>query len=159
MVQSSSVQRVADAARDRGLEIEIREFPEGTHTADDAARAIGVSVGQIVKTLVFMADARPVICFVSGPNRLDTRRLAAITGAAEVRRANADEVRQATGFAVGGVPPFGHAAPVPTYCDRDLLQYDAVWAAGGTPMTVFAVEPHALVKACAATVTDLKESE
>jgi Cys-tRNA(Pro) deacylase len=159
MVQSTSVQRVADAARDLGLEIEIREFPEGTRTADDAARAIGVSVGQIVKTLVFMADARPVICFVSGPNRLDTKRLAGVTGAAEVRRANADEVREATGFAVGGVPPFGHTTPVPMYCDPDLLQYDAVWAAGGTPMTVFAVNPQALVKACSATVTDLKETD
>ncbi len=158
MVQSTSVQRVVDAARDLGLEIEIREFPAGTRTADDAAKAIGVSVGQIVKTLVFMADARPVICFVSGPNRLDTARLAAITGAAEVRRASADEVRGATGFAVGGVPPIGHSAPVPMYCDPDLLQYDAVWAAGGTPMTVFAVEPQALVKACNATVIDLKES-
>jgi Cys-tRNA(Pro) deacylase len=158
MVQPTSVQRVADAARDLGLAIEIREFPEGTRTADDAARAIGASVGQIVKTLVFMADARPVICFVSGPNRLDTDRLATITGATEVRRANADEVREATGFAVGGVPPFGHATPVPIYCDPDLLQYDAVWAAGGTPMTVFAVNPQALVKACSATVTDLKEA-
>ena len=158
MVQPTSVQRVADAARDLGLAIEIRAFPEGTRTAEDAAKAIGVSVGQIVKTLVFLADGRPVICFVSGPNRLDTARLAAATGAAEVRRANADEVREATGFAVGGVPPFGHATPVPIYCDHDLLRYDAVWAAGGTPMTVFAVEPQALVKACSATVTDLKET-
>ena len=158
MVQPTSVQRVADAARDLGLAIEIREFPEGTRTAEDAAKAIGVSVGQIVKTLIFVADGRPVICFVSGPNRLDTARLAGVTGAAEVRRANADEVREATGFAVGGVPPFGHATPVPIYCDHDLLQYDAVWAAGGTPMTVFAVEPRALVKACSATVTDLKET-
>ena len=158
MVQPTSVQRVADAARDLGLAIEIREFPEGTRTAEDAAKAIGVSVGQIVKTLVFMADGRPVICFVSGPNRLDTARFAAATGAAEVRRANADEVREATGFAVGGVPPFGHSTPVPMYCDPDLLQFDAVWAAGGTPMTVFAVEPQALVKACSATVTDLKET-
>ena len=158
MVQPTSVQRVADAARDLGLAIEIREFPEGTRTAEDAAKAIGVSVGQIVKTLVFVADGRPVICFVSGPNRLDTARLAAATSAAEVRRANADEVREATGFAVGGVPPFGHATPVPIYCDRDLLQYDAVWAAAGTPMTVFAIHPQELVRACSATVTDLKET-
>jgi prolyl-tRNA editing enzyme YbaK/EbsC (Cys-tRNA(Pro) deacylase) len=108
---------------------------------------------------VFLADGRPVICFVSGPNRLDTARLAGVTRAAEVRRANADEVREATGFAVGGVPPFGHSTPVPVYCDPDLLQYDAVWAAGGTPMTVFAVAPQALVKACGATVADLKETD
>lgn len=158
MVQSTSVQRVVDAARDLGLQIDIREFPEGTRTAEDAARAIGVSIGQIVKSLVFVTDGRPVICFMSGPNRLDTGRLAVATAATEVRRANADEVREATGFAVGGVPPFGHTTSVPIYCDPDLLRFDAVWAAGGTPMTVFAIEPQALVKACAATVTDLKEA-
>lgn len=157
MVQSASVQRVVDAARALGLEVEIRKFPEGTRTADDAARAIGVSTGQIVKTLIFMADARPVICFVSGSNRLDTARLAAAAGAAEVRRANADEVREATGFAVGGVPPFGHTTAVAVYCDPELLQYDAVWAAGGTPHTVFPIAPRKLVEACNAIVTELKE--
>ncbi|HET9476204.1 MAG TPA: YbaK/EbsC family protein [Dehalococcoidia bacterium] len=159
MVQPASVQRVIDAARDLGLEIEVHKFPEGTRTAEDAARAIGVSLGQIVKSLVFMADGRAVICFVSGTNRLDTDRLAAATGTTEVRRANADEVREATGFAVGGVPPFGHATAVTVFCDPDLLQYDAVWAAGGTPMTVFPIAPQALVKACNATVTDLKEAQ
>ena len=158
MIQSASVQRVAAAARGLGLEIEVSEFPEGTRTAEDAARAIGVDVGQIVKSLVFVADGRPVICLVSGPNRLDAARLAGIAGAAEVRRANADEVREATGFAVGGVPPFGHSTPVPVFCDADLLQYGAVWAAAGTPTAVFAVAPQALVQACGATVTDLKET-
>ena len=158
MVQSDSVRRVIDAARGLGLEIEVREFPEGTRTAEDAARAIGVSTGQIVKTLIFMADDRPVICFVSGSNRLDTARLAAAAGATEVRRANAEEVREATGFAVGGVPPFGHATPVAVYCDPDLLQHEAVWAAGGTPHTVFPIAPEKLVKACNAIVTELKET-
>lgn len=158
MAQPASVQRVVDAARELGLEIEVHEFPEGTRTADDAARAIGVSLGQIVKSLVFMADGRPVICFVSGTNRLDTARLAAASGTAEVRRANAEEVREATGFAVGGVPPFGHSTPIPIYCDPDLLQYDAVWAAGGTPHTVFPIAPRQLVDACAGIVTDLKET-
>ena len=157
-MQSSSVQRVVDAARELGLEIEVHEFPEGTRTADDAARAIGVSLGQIVKSLVFMADGRPVICFVSGTNRLDTGRLASATAATEVRRANAEEVREATGFAVGGVPPFAHATPVAVYCDPDLLQYEAVWAAGGTPHTVFPIAPEKLVKACNAIVTELKET-
>lgn len=157
MIQSMSVQRVADAARALGLQIEVREFPEGTRTAEDAALAIGVDVGQIVKSLVFIADGRPVICLISGPNRLDTARLAATAGAADVRRANADEVREATGFAVGGVPPFGHRSPVPVFADRDLLQYVTVWAAAGTPMAVFSVAPAALVHACGATVADIKE--
>ena len=158
MVQAASVQRVLDAARELGLEIEVREFPEGTRTAEDAARAIGVSLGQIVKSLVFMADGHPVICFVSGTNRLDTGRLAAATAATEVRRASAEEVREATGFAVGGVPPFAHATRVAVYCDPDLLQYEAVWAAGGTPHTVFPIAPRKLVEACNAIVTDLKET-
>lgn len=157
MVIPPSSQRVAEAARDLGLEIELREFPEGTRTAEDAARAIGVDVGQIVKSLVFLADGRPVLCLVSGPNRLDAGRLAVVTGAPQVRRASADEVERATGFAIGGVPPFGHKRRLPVYCDRDLLAYDVVWAAAGTPKAVFAVEPQRLVQACGATVADLKE--
>ncbi|KKL79209.1 hypothetical protein LCGC14_2017140 [marine sediment metagenome] len=157
MVIPPSSQRVAEAARDLGLEIELREFPEGTRTAEDAARAIGVDVGQIVKSLVFLADGRPVLCLVSGPNRLDAGRLAVVTGAPQVRRASADEVERATGFAIGGVPPFGHKWRLPVYCDRDLLAYDVVWAAAGTPKAVFAVEPQRLVQACWATVADLKE--
>ncbi len=157
MVIPPSSQRVAEAARDLGLEIELREFPEGTRTAEDAARAIGVDVGQIVKSLVFLADGQPVLCLVSGPNRLDAGRLAVVTGAAQVRRASADEVERATGFAIGGVPPFGHKRRLPVYCDRDLLAYDVVWAAAGTPKAVFAVEPQRLVQACGATVADLKE--
>ena len=167
MVQPTSVQRVAEAARALGLEIDIREFPEGTRTAEDAARAIGVAVGQIVKSLVFMTAegaggqgvrGSAVVCLVSGANRLDPVRLASITGAPKVRRASAYEVRETTGFAVGGVPPFGHRTSVPVYCDTDLLQYDAVWAAAGTPMAVFAIDPKELVRVCGATVSDLKET-
>ena len=158
MVQPASTQRVAEAAAELGLDIAIREFPEGTRTAEDAARAIGVSAGQIVKSLVFVVDGRPVICFVSGTNRLDTGKLAGIAGATEVRRADADAVRAATGYAVGGVPPFGHAQELAVYCDIDLLQYDEVWAAAGTPMSVFAIPPQTLVNACKAIVADIKES-
>ena len=157
MVLSSSSQRVAEAARAAGLAIEVREFPEGTRTAEDAARAIGVSVGQIVKSLVFMADGHPVLCLVSGLNRVDGARLAVVTGASQVRRAGADEVERATGFAIGGVPPLGHAQRLPVYCDRDLLSFDTVWAAAGTPRAVFSVQPQPLVQACGATVADLKE--
>ena len=158
MITSLPSQRVADAARTLGLEIEVREFPEGTRTAEDAAAAIGVDVGQIVKSLVFFVDDRPVLCLVSGLNRLHTQRLAVIAGASKVRRARADEVERVTGFAIGGVPPFGHTQRLPVYCDRDLMIYDLVWAAAGTPRAVFAVEPQRLVQACRATVADLKET-
>lgn len=157
MVMSPSSQRVAEAARALGLEIEVREFPEGTRTAGDAASAIGVAAGQIVKSLVFLADGRPVLCLVSGVNRLDPRRLVVATGASQVRRASAEEVERATGFAIGGVPPLGHKQRLPAYCDRDLLGYDVVWAAAGTPRAVFAIGPQQLVRACRATVADLKE--
>ena len=157
MVISEASRRVVEAARDLGLEIAVREFPEGTHTAEDAARAIGVDVGQIVKSLVFLVDGRPVVCLVSGLNHLDSSRLASVTGASEVRRASADEVERATGFAIGGVPPFGHEQRLPVYCDRDLTAYDEVWAAAGTPREVFSVQPQRLVQACRATVADLKD--
>src|SRR3990170_1842819 len=103
-----NVERVVAAARDTGLEIEVARFPEGTRTADDAARAVGCEVGQIVKSLVFMADGSPIVALVSGANRVALGRLAAAVGAQEVRRADGDEARAATGFAIGGVPPFGH---------------------------------------------------
>jgi prolyl-tRNA editing enzyme YbaK/EbsC (Cys-tRNA(Pro) deacylase) len=159
MVSSPSSERVVEAARERGLDIEVRQYPEGTRTAADAAAAIGVEVGQIVKSLVFIADGRPVLCLVSGLNRLDSRRLSLVTGASDIRQASADEVERATGFSIGGVPPFGHARSLPVYCDRDLLAYDTVWAAAGTPRDVFAAEPNRLVEACRATVADLKEPE
>lgn len=158
MILSPSAQRVGDAASTLGLSIEVRDFPEGTRTAEDAARAIGVTVGQIVKSLVFLADAEPIVCLVSGANRVDTGRLASAAGAHKITRADADTVREATGFAVGGVPPFGHARSIPIYCDRDLLAFDVVWAAAGTPMSVFSAAPNALVAACAAIVVDLKET-
>lgn len=158
MAASSATRRVVDAARALGFEIEVREFPEGTRTADDAARAIGVEVGQIVKSLVFMASSEPVLCLVSGSNRLDEARLAELTGGKAITRADANAVREATGFAVGGVPPFGHPTQLPVFCDCDLLSYDEVWAAGGTPMSVFPVSPQKLVDACGATVADVKET-
>jgi Cys-tRNA(Pro) deacylase len=154
---AASAQRVADTARDLGLEIEVRDFSEGTRTAEDAARAIGATVGQIVKSLVFLADAAPIVCLVSGSNRVDTTRLAQAIAAEHITRAPAEIVREATGYAVGGVPPFGHATTLPVYCDRDLLAFDVVWAAAGTPINVFSIEPKALVDACGATVVDLKE--
>ena len=156
----SSARRVADFAAAQGLPIDVREFPEGTRTADDAAAAVGVKVGQIVKSLVFAVDGATVLALVSGPNRLDESALARATGSpdARVARVDANTVKAATGFSIGGVPPFGHPEPLPTYIDRDLLAYDEVWAAAGTPRHVFAVSPDALVRIAGATVADLREN-
>ena len=148
-----NVVAVVEAARKAGLEIEPREFPEGTRTAEDAARAIGVSVAQIVKSLVFTVDQRPVMALVSGSNQLDETKLGAAAGGSPAKRADADAVRQATGFPVGGVPPLGHRLAV--FVDRDLLAFDTVWAAAGTPQVVFGAAPAALVEASDAVVCDL----
>lgn len=148
--------RVAEAARALGLTIHLREFPEGTRTAEDAARAIGVEVGQIVKSLVFTLDGRVVMALVSGRNRLDGDRLAAALGGTEVGRADAAGVREATGCAIGGVPPFGHPTELPTAVDEDLLDHHEVWAAAGTPREVFAISPAALVRLTGGTVATLR---
>lgn len=148
--------RVASAAAALGLTLELREFPEGTRTAEDAARAVGVEVGQIVKSLVFMLDGSMVMALVSGRNRLDEARLASVLGGHEVGRADAAGVREATGFAIGGVPPFGYPSPLPTAIDEDLLTYAEVWAAAGTPRDVFAIAPTDLVRLSGGTVAPLR---
>jgi prolyl-tRNA editing enzyme YbaK/EbsC (Cys-tRNA(Pro) deacylase) len=159
-VLPDSAQRVVDAAADQGLQIDVREFPDGTRTAEDAARAVGVEVGQIVKSLVFSVDGDTVLALVSGANRLDERALARAGGHddAPVGRLDANAVRGATGYAIGGVPPFGHPAPLTTFVDRDLLRYDAVWAAAGTPRHVFSTTPAELVRITGATVADLRDN-
>jgi len=148
--------RVVDAARQRGLEVEVRSFPDGTRTAAEAAAAIGVAVGQIVKSLVFAVDDDIVMALVSGANQLDEQRLAAAAGGTKCSRVDADAVRAATGFPIGGVAPFGHATPLRIFVDPDLLEFDEVWAAAGTWHDVFGVEPHKLVEASGGVVTDLK---
>jgi prolyl-tRNA editing enzyme YbaK/EbsC (Cys-tRNA(Pro) deacylase) len=150
--------KVAAAAQALGLDVELKEFPEGTRTAEDAARAIGVEVGQIVKSLVFALDDSLVMALVSGRNRLDEARLATALGGTTVGRADAEGVRTATGFAIGGVPPFGHPALLPTAIDEDLLGYDEVWAAAGTPRDVFALAPADLVRLTGGTVAALRVS-
>ena len=135
--------------------VTVKEFPEGTRTAVDAARAVGCDVGQIVKSLVFVAGGRPVVALVSGANRLDEGRLAAIAGD-PVAKADAETARVATGYSIGGVPPFGHATEVPVFMDRDLLGYDVVWAAAGRPDSVFEIEPERLRELSNAMVADLK---
>jgi prolyl-tRNA editing enzyme YbaK/EbsC (Cys-tRNA(Pro) deacylase) len=119
------------------LDTEIRVFPEGTKTAEDAANAIGCPVSAIVKSLVFVVDDEPVVALVPGDLRLDTALLAEAAGGGSVRRASLDEVRDATGFAAGGTPPFGHASTLRVFADPALRRNDPVWAAAGTPTTVF----------------------
>ena len=153
-----NVSRVVAAASDAGLQIEIERFPAGTRTAADAARAVGCDVAQIVKSLVFMADGEPVLALLSGADRLDTELLAAAVGASQVRRATGEEVRTATGYAIGGVPPLGHVQPLTVVMDRRLLAFDEVWAAAGLPDAVFRVAPHELLRAAGATAADIAET-
>lgn len=151
-----NAQRVVDAGAALGFTVDVHEFPDGTRTADDAARAIGVEVGQIVKSLVFLADGVPVVALVSGSNQLDEAKLAAAAaGASTTGRASAEQVREATGYPVGGVPPFGHVTPLRTFVDRDLLAYDVVWAAAGTPHLNFPTAPAELVRVTGGVVGDL----
>ena len=140
-----SVQRVLDAAADAGLAISLVEYPDGTRTAVDAANAVGCEVGQIVKSLIFEVDGDLVLALTSGSNRVDTDALVAAAGGETCGRANADQVREVTGYAIGGVPPFGHATKVRSFFDSALLAHEQVWAAAGTPRHVFAIDPNALL--------------
>lgn len=135
------------------FEPDVHVFPEGTKTAEDAARAIGCHVSAIVKSLVFVVDDEPVVALVPGDLRLDTGKLAAAAGATSARRASLDEVRTATGFAAGGTPPFGHVKQLRVFADRSLRRNDPVWAAAGTPTTVFPVSLDDLDRLAAPTWT------
>lgn len=141
--------------------MEVRAFPEATRTAAQAAEAIGCQLGQIVKSLVFEAEGSPVLVLMGGAARVDTERVRAALGAGsgEVRRAKPELVREATGYAIGGVPPFGHATGMRVLADRQLLGHDTVWAAAGTPHTVFPLAPERLVEYADATLADLREPE
>jgi prolyl-tRNA editing enzyme YbaK/EbsC (Cys-tRNA(Pro) deacylase) len=134
-----------------GHNIEVRRFPEGTRTAENAARAVGCDVGQIVKSLVFTLDGEPVVLLVSGANRVDPGRFDG-----RLAKADADLARAATGYSIGGVPPFGHESPVPVFMDRDLMSYDVVWAAAGRPDSVFPISPEELARLSGAEVRDVK---
>jgi Cys-tRNA(Pro) deacylase len=153
-----TAQRVADAAREIGLDISIKEFTETTRTAEDAAGAIGCTVAQIVKSLLFMVDGQPTLALISGPNRLDEAKLATLCGVGKkkVKRADANTVRVTTGYAIGGVPPFGHKTKLPVYIDRDFWQFEIIWAAAGTPNAVFPINPAAMVRVTGGVIADLK---
>ena len=133
--------RVIEAGAALGIVVEPRPFPEGTKTAVDAASAIGCDVGQIVKSLIFGVDGEVVLAYVSGANQLDESKLAGAAGGTSCARVDADVVRSATGFPIGGVPPFGHATPLRVFIDPDLLAYEVVWAAAGTWNDVFSLTP------------------
>ena len=148
----SPTERVLTTLSSLGVSTEVREFAERTATAQEAASAIGTSVERIVKSLVFATpDGQPLLALVSGANRVDLARLSEVVGQ-RVGRANADQVRQATGFSIGGVPPVGHQAKLPVYVDADLLQFDEVWAAAGTPNSVVSIDPQDLVRVAAGQV-------
>lgn len=141
-----------------GLDLRVARFPASTRTAQDAAREIGTSVERIVKSLVFVGEATTAVVLCSGASRVDEVKLAAALGSASVRRASATEAKAATGYAIGGVPPFAHARPCRVVCDRLLLSFDEVWAAAGLPDAVFPIAPGDLVRVSGALVADVAAS-
>jgi len=154
--RKSGVERVREALAGAGLATEVREMPASTRTAPEAAAAVGCTVGQIVKSLVFRGavSGRPLLALVSGKNRADEAKLAAHFGE-PIGRADADFVRERTGFAIGGVAPLGHAEPVAPLVDRDLMAFGEVWAAAGAPNAVFPIAPADLLRATGGRVVDL----
>ncbi len=156
-----SIQRVLDAAMRKGVTLEVSRFDESTHTAAEAAKALGAELGQIVKSLVFVDpagdDADPLLCLVAGHNRVDLARLAAVAGQADVRRATAREAHDLTGFSIGGIPPIGHTRPIRVIMDPDLGRFPIVWAAAGLPTAVFPVPPATLRVLANATVAPITE--
>jgi prolyl-tRNA editing enzyme YbaK/EbsC (Cys-tRNA(Pro) deacylase) len=149
------VEKVTRAARELGLDVEIKTLDKPTRTVAEAAEAVGADSGQIAKSIVFVADGEPVLCVCSGAHRVAIDTLALAFDCAEVRQASPDEVRAATGFPVGGVPPFGHDLPV--VFDEDLCDHDLIYAAGGDGNTLFATEPKALAQATGARIITVGE--
>jgi Cys-tRNA(Pro) deacylase len=157
-----AIERVVQAAARKGVAIEITVFDESTHTAEQAARAVGAELGQIVKTLVFVAPdeadgLEPILCLVSGVNRVDMAQLAAVTGHADIRRASAREANELTGFVIGGIPPIGHGRRLRVVMDPDLGRFPIVWAAAGLPTAVFPVPPGTLRMLADANVAPIAE--
>ncbi|MER6605047.1 YbaK/EbsC family protein [Streptomyces sp. NPDC000927] len=149
--------RFAEALRELGLDVAVRRFPEATRTAAEAAAAIGCELSEIVKSLVFEADGVPVLVLMDGASRVDVELVRAELGTGKVKRAGADLVRETTGYAIGGVPPFGHRTRTRVLADRGLLEHAVVWAAAGTPHTVFPLGPEELIAHAGGTVVDVRE--
>ncbi|MEU1460192.1 YbaK/EbsC family protein [Streptomyces sp. NPDC005727] len=158
--ESGAHPRFAEALRAPGLDevlARARRFPEGTRTAAEAAAAVGCELSQICKSLIFAADGVPVLVLMDGASRVDLERVREELGARQVTRAGAGLVRETTGYAIGGVPPFGHRTRTRVLADRSLLAHDVVWAAAGNPHTVFPIEPKALVAHAGADLVDVRE--
>jgi prolyl-tRNA editing enzyme YbaK/EbsC (Cys-tRNA(Pro) deacylase) len=147
--------RVAERARELGLEVQVERLEASTRTVKEAAEAVGCDEAEIAKSIVFVADGDPVVCVASGRHRIDTDKLADLLDVAEVRQAGADEVRAATGFAIGGVPPFGHDLPV--LFDESLMEHERIWAAAGDPHSLFRVDPRRLADCIGARVVTFGE--
>jgi prolyl-tRNA editing enzyme YbaK/EbsC (Cys-tRNA(Pro) deacylase) len=154
--RDARITKVVDAADALGVSIDPVTFRETTRTAEDAARAIGCDVGQIVKSLIFQSEGRPLLFLVSGANRLDPQLAADVAKVPVLDKADADLTKRATGFSIGGVPPFGHATDLPIYMDEDLVGFDVVWAAAGRPDSVFSIDPNVLQERTNAQVAKLK---
>lgn len=154
---SNSARKVQKALDELGMHLQVIELPDSTRTAMEAAQAVGCEVGQIVKSLVFrtLESGRPILVIASGPNRVDEKKVAERVGE-PLGKANADFVRDQTGFVIGGVPPMGHTQTIETYIDADLLAYPQVWAAAGTPHAVFSLSPQELVRMTGGEVMQLK---
>ena len=145
-LEHPAVQRVLDAAARKGVTLEVRTFSDSTHTAVEAANALGAELAQIVKSLVFVSprddgELEPIICLVSGVDRVDLERLAAVVGRRDIRRSTAKEADELTGFTIGGIPPFPHSQRTRVIMDPDLGRYETVWAAAGLPNAVFPASP------------------
>ncbi|MFJ7078426.1 YbaK/EbsC family protein [Streptomyces sp. NPDC098781] len=152
--------RFAEALRELGLtdlHSRIRRFPDATRTAAEAAAAIGCELSEICKSLIFAADGVPVLVLMDGASRVDLERVRQELGAEKVTRAKVDVVRETTGYAIGGVPPFGHLTRTRVLADRSLLEHDVVWAAAGNPHAVFPMTPKDLVAHAGATLVDVRE--
>ncbi|MGD8404612.1 MAG: YbaK/EbsC family protein [Anaerolineales bacterium] len=154
---SPSAQKVQDALRALGFDLTVIENVESTRTAQEAANRVGVTLGQIVKSLIFKgkSSGKPILVLTSGANRVDEKRIKAYAGE-KIGRADADFVREVTGYAIGGVPPIAHIQQMETYLDEDLMQYDLIWAAAGTPNAVFELTPADLQKMTAGRVERVK---
>jgi prolyl-tRNA editing enzyme YbaK/EbsC (Cys-tRNA(Pro) deacylase) len=157
MALSSTAQRVQDLLTSRGFDCKVIEFAESTRTSQEAADRAGCTLGQIAKSMIFkgMTTHAAILVLTSGANRVDEKRIGQYAGE-PIGRADADFVRSATGFAIGGVPPLGHAQPLKTYMDEDLTQHATVWAAAGTPNAIFELTPRALQEMTGATIVRVK---
>jgi prolyl-tRNA editing enzyme YbaK/EbsC (Cys-tRNA(Pro) deacylase) len=157
-ILSPSAQRVQDALRQRGFSYQVIELHHTSRTAVDAAQAVGCGVEQIVKSLIFRGEGsgRPILVMASGANRVSERRLAELVGEA-VGRPDADFVRMRTGFSIGGVPPIGHPETLESFIDEDLMQFEEIWAAAGTPNAVFSLAPADLSAMTGGQIVCIKE--